>query len=487
MLLYEAPLPVETISSAQSSRNQNKLALLDHDHTESQQSKHDSRLEQSASLAHEEPLDRVTHGISKALGSLQDKRMAVLGSRARLRERRAALRYQRVACIRVDAEVLQLTGQILDSGPGSQLPKFQKLLKESLALRERLQELGNDYNEAEDRVDREEWELRELESQVYQALTQTDDASIDNIAGQLATFPKSTPSLRSTLDDVSETLTYGDVLERRYQSRLGDAYLVDEQLYELRAERAHYVEEERMREKFGLGLNEETLNFLSSFDQKHNELQADLKHIQEDLLTLRDDVLNYNDALFRPNQFDDVDWPSGSADDSEFLKNSPPRDRPLLLGNGVQSSTRYCQVAPNKADDTVNMDCFINSWLLEILRHSSLAVTFCLLYYEKIEHVYPGPRLVDLIQHYWTTDGTVAEEVGDAARRASDGSLRSRPSAARYTVCSVRSDSIIHVADPIATRLRGRRVLGESLTSSEVLRKATRRLPFATSYRPRSL
>lgn len=82
--------------------------------------------------------------------------------------------------------------------------------------------------------------------------------------------------------------SWTDQQYKEYLSRIGDADVVEERLQELRHERACLVEEGKSRVRVGMNLDEESLQFLESFDRRHEELQEQYAAIQEDLTKMRE-------------------------------------------------------------------------------------------------------------------------------------------------------------------------------------------------------
>jgi hypothetical protein len=392
---------------------------------------------------------------SHHLRHLIDKRMAILGTRLRVHESRNALRTRRENLTDMNARFSQDLRRLAASSANAELKALLSQNEGIQNYREELQLKESEYNIFEDELNRLEWDMKEEEIKVYEQLSKIrDNFPVDDIGHQSegdVGYVASSSSTASALSRVSP-------LEQRWLSRIGDRNLLLEELQELRAERAAWVEEERIRLRVGAVLDEEAQHFLDTFDSRHESLKQDLIQVEADLAQLQETLSGQSDVFYSSTQFDGdeefLEQPSiesslgiASTDDSE-----PASKDPLFLGEDAHPVFSKADLDPTQT--SISTVSYINEWLLHILRRSAIEVRR----FKTTEELRPlhldREQLARLVLEWWSKDATV-----NTFRRARNHTARSVSAASKaseqdLTLRAARSDSIIFSVDRIARRLQ---------------------------------
>lgn len=382
--------------------------------------------------------DRSTMAIARvqvAIRALGEEREALLGMRVKVQETRNSARQKRSALADLNAQILediQRKAALRPSNNSVPSPELWVKLQESL---EELQVSEAELSGTEDLLNRKEWELKEAELAVYQS---SDFEGVDASAADSTSFVE---------ELIAETASDGTLsvqpartpLEKQYLSRKGDAEMIAEELDELRAYRAHLVDEDRARQALGMSLNAEAQRFLENFDVRHNQLQQDLFYTEEDIFRLQTMLSNtQDDALYTANHFD-----LSQADDS-LLTDCRDAPDPLLLNKEVPSPG-FSNLPSDISQNSLSTVDYINEWLLHRLRRSPLEI---LLFRSELQGVHlDSEQLKDLVLKTWPRDdmSKVYSEARRRSRRSFSYNARShRPN---LSIEVARSDSgIYHVS-----------------------------------------
>lgn len=169
-----------------------------------------------------------------------------------------------------------------------------------------------------------------------------------------------------------------------YLSCVGDVRMLRERLSELESEYLSIIDQRDLRERLGISLDIEALNFLDRYEDEISQIEAELERALDrarchpghknspDAEVLEDDWLQIlNDILPEP------------PDDE------PPPD-PLLITELEDRSPFFESARPV----TLNKAIFVNRWILHRLRHSKL----------EILNFQSRPELLDLKNDVWDRD-----------------------------------------------------------------------------------
>ncbi|ERF75813.1 hypothetical protein EPUS_01643 [Endocarpon pusillum Z07020] len=418
---------------------------------------------------------------------LIDKRMAVLGVRLRVRESRNALRSIREDLMETDARLSQDLRMLTARSGNVKLEALLSQIEGIQNQREEMQLRESEYNILEDELNRAEWEMKEDETKLYEQMTDVDD----HLSLEDSDHHFNEEALDAASSDTASTPPYRSPLEEQWLSRIGDRNLALEQLQELRAERARWVEEERVLHRVGRKLDEEAQHFLDRFDSRHVSLKGDLVQIEADLARLQENLSEQADVLYSSSQFDEesetIDRPSTEpllnmaiTDDTD-----PASKDPLFLREDRHHPI-FSDAAIDSNQDSISTVSYINEWLLHILRRSAIEVRR----FKMTEKIRTLPlereQLARLVLDWWSKDETVRlfpQGGKDAGRSVSptskgnweEGTLRatrsdsvslrrrtcpvSKENWEKYRIRATRSDSVLLSVDRIARRLQATHTL----------------------------
>jgi hypothetical protein len=282
-------------------------------------------------------------------------------------------------------------------------------------IRDSLQPREDDYDRLEDQVNREEYELGELESKLYPISV---SAQVSTLADEeLALFDgrfdhdESSLSIRSGPAETSSKVN-------QYLSRKGDMHLLEERLDELRMERAQIVEEELVRARVGRALDEYSRAFLVDFDMRHDELQRELAQTTEDVARLRAALPDTEDFVIYPDQFDET---RRDTSDEDSLVTTMPHDEilnpieaysegqePLLLTGAEEPNPVFSGSALQGSKSVINKASYINLWLLHRLRISLLEVRRFKSTPDLEDLKLDQTQIKDMVLRWWFNDGSAA-------------------------------------------------------------------------------
>jgi hypothetical protein len=336
------------------------------------------------------------HYMGEAFRSISEKHKAIVATRIRVREERNSLRRQREAVIGLDIRVANGLRELFNKRPNEEVSSLIALFEQLQKTRDDLLQQEDDYNIIEDDLIGEEFDLEEAENKIFPELPSGGGTFIDD--QDIATYLEGLEPRESDGTD-SHVIHRPEVTQ--YFSRVGDEDIIQESLDELRKERAHLVEEERMRARLGLTLDTESQDFLNQFDRRQNELQDQLARVREDLIKLQETLASDGDIVHASTQFGNSSGPLTQAmDELEPLEVSDPdllfpsmssslsalphlpsnfhtvsvaasaRRADSLLLPDEDSSPVFPSPTGTPKPESIAPAAFINDWLLDMLRRS---------------------------------------------------------------------------------------------------------------------
>jgi hypothetical protein len=254
------------------------------------------------------------------IGQLGEKRQSLLGMRVKVQETRNSIRLKRSALTELNARILQDIQRAAALGISDGPTPSPELVLDLQEVLDDLQVGEAELNATEDLLNRKEWELKEAEIELYQS---RNFQQAEGLADDSTSFSQ---------EEIVETASNSTVgaqpvrspLEKQYLSRKGDAQILNEQLLELRATRAHFVEEERARQAVGRTLDLEGQNFLKDFDTQHRQLQQDLFYAEEDIFKLQSMLDSERDIRYAASHFDPLPSDCDPLDDDALLSEVGP-------------------------------------------------------------------------------------------------------------------------------------------------------------------
>lgn len=295
-----------------------------------------------------------------------------------------------------------------------------------------------DYNEKED-------ELNVLELQL-EGLEGDNDGS--SASPEYFARPRSFQSHSVGQNSVATVRTEGpkedndiDSPLQQYLSRLGDARIIQERLYELRSEKAQYLDIQRDREALGHPQYQPNIDFLADYDRMYNEEFSQLKNVEMEVASLaRKADLEppltgdmQKDLMYQDNSQAET---ANSSKQTKTLSANHPRTPQLTISPTQtrvpsdtliatdRTSTSQLTISPDQAralSDMLVARRRINDWILHILQLSSL---------ERARHkaILGDPNLDDaewskLIGKYWQREEGILD---DESSRQHDSPLLPR-------------------------------------------------------------
>ena len=334
--------------------------------------------------------------ISDAFRNISGKHRGVVATRIRVREDRKSLRRQRETVIGLDIRVASGLRELFNKRPSEELSALLAQFEQLQKSRDKLLQQEDDYNITEDELIGEEFDLQEAESRLFPELPSRGSILIGD--KDLTTYLEGLETLESDGDD-SHMVHRPEMTQ--YFSRSGDADIIKESLDELRRERVHIVEEERVRARVGHMLDKESQDFLNEFDRRQSEMQDQLARVQEDLAKLQEKLAWDDDVVYKSNQFGNYGGPPDQKmDELEPLEVSDPdlrfpvvslslstfpplssssqktftvasaRSSDSLLLPDEDSSPVFPSPAESLIPETIGPTEYINNWLLDMLRRS---------------------------------------------------------------------------------------------------------------------
>jgi hypothetical protein len=279
---------------------------------------------------------------------LGEKRQGLLGIRVKVQETRNSVRLKRSALAELNARILQDIQRSAALGITDGPTPSPELVLELQEVLDDLQVGEAELNATEDLLNRKEWELKGAEIEVYQS---QDFQQAERLADDDTSFSE---------EEIVETASNSTVgaqpvrspLETQYLSRKGDVQILNEQLLELRARRAHFVEEERVRQAVGKTLDPEGQDFLKDFNTQHHQLQQDLFYAEEDIFKLQSMLDGERDIRYTASHFDPLPSDSDPLDDGALLGEVTPlsEDGSLSMDGSLGEDGSLCE------DDSLGED-----------------------------------------------------------------------------------------------------------------------------------
>jgi hypothetical protein len=338
----------------------------------------------------------------RQLGQL---RLKALQTRVKVREMRNALRIGREDTTETDVRFMKAL-QIFVAQNQSTLPDpILQLFEECQKARDTFQPLENDYNAVEAQLDRQEYELAEVEKKFYGP---QDPQARESYSEPEESIVFDDPDSPTESDLAANAFSEYPPLLFEYMSRTGDAEIVRERLEYLRGHRAALVEEQSSREAVGLSLDAESRAFLENFDNSHKQLLKKLAVIESDVNRLRRAC--EEEGLIRPDDepvnTQDEDPKVDLGEDLKLEILQPLRDPLLSLDS--DEDLRFSDVSLSSSGSKLSRSKFINRWLLGGLRGSFREIRR-LKSMPELQGINVDPEtLKTLVLDWWPKDGAAS-------------------------------------------------------------------------------
>lgn len=380
---------------------------------------------------------------------LRKLRSRVWSLRLEVQHRRRELRIkQQTKSVAEDRLVMHVAGYMQMKNTKS----VSALIQEFQQARDEYGPLEDDCNILEDRLNRNELDLMELEERFYQPMRSRDiQSGVADI--DLSSTVSDSPTESEYSDEATGRKDHPLVIE--FLSKMGDVDILQEQLADIRGEKYCLESTKEARQPFGLGLAPDDQEWLDEFDATEAGLLQELESEQTEAERLRKQCLEYGlvDEEGDPTSIET--WAKRNF--SEYGDMDELTRFPALLPQYGTTDVFLKTPAPKTDKSLDNTDDRINHWLLIHLQSSPLDVNLLARTYESKF----GPiKLLDDWQKnvltFWFNDGT---RKGVHAYRiySSDGQTQVPPPAAASHQASVgdgesQAHSVPHFRDPAAKR-----------------------------------
>jgi hypothetical protein len=290
-----------------------------------------------------------------AYRKLMQMREKNLKTRLRAHEIRNQLRGKRELAAAADASLVKVLDTLFATNTSKEARELRVLYENAKNTRDDYQPIEDTYNGLDDQVDQEEYELMMAEKRFYER--QINDSEIGE-----STVPDDYESSHSSFVSGQPFIEYPSVV-MEYVSRRGDAVLALERLQEHRQYRAGLVEKERLSNRHGLRLDDESRSFLAEFDSVHDTLQRELADIDSNLEALAN-------VCVEQGLWGMIDYTG--LDELLLPGEEAPEDDPLKLDDEHKDLQIRNMTEGGSSQDTELIDRtkFINAWLYRSLRAS---------------------------------------------------------------------------------------------------------------------
>lgn len=345
-------------------------------------------------------------------------RTSALQSRLKVHEFRNNLRHQRELATDADAKLMKaLNVYFATTSMPEEARDIMKLYEESRKARDVYQPLEDNYNQLENQLDREDFELMETEEKINQQETGLQNAQSE--FSETALLDDSEKSFSTTT--ISHYEQYPPLVAQ-YLSLRGDVDLTQERLQALRTARAELVEEEKARKPFSLSLDLVDREFLSNFNSEHERLQRELAATEAEAEALRQRAICEDQGLLDPDpssaeMHGPNDLTLGLFDvhlkDPLLIPESRESERYIEILRGVSDNapsvqrsefSNFLESNNNIGSEPISKTGYVNIWLLHILRRSGLEISR-LKSTNRLQDLDVGQEeLKNLVLEYWSKD-----------------------------------------------------------------------------------
>lgn len=291
--------------------------------------------------------------LKDAIDRMIESQCEVSTKRLGVRELRQGLKYKREEEGTLRAAVMKklnvLSTQKADTTP--LLPELEQLRSATNAY----QDMERDYNQAED-------ELEEKEYAVFKTMERLSNFLRHNSA------PEAMEALEfsdfNNADEASSTVSGIDEVPpsvAEYLSRVGDLRILQERLSGLDEEWMSVTENQSLRQRVGMPMTEESLQFLHRYDEQRLQIQDEMNEVLLDVNRLRA-VCDNDGAAMDPhaNGIDGLQLGEITQQPEDPLKTPAVGDTHAFFEPGTS--------------EQLSRTTFINKWILHHLRHSSVEI-----------------------------------------------------------------------------------------------------------------
>lgn len=186
-----------------------------------------------------------------------------------------------------------------------------------------------------------------------------------------------------------DTISFSDTMHPHmieYLERMGDVEIYEEQLWEIYQEYYGVLEKREVRRRVNLPLDEESQEFLASYDEERTNAERQLDHAVSEANRLKklcesqglfDDIPGDSNNNNNQNSNDIAVVDNDEIGLSEAIQDHQQQPKDPLKATMEEDTQPFFEPQDSSASPSGKFDrcTFINKWLLHQLRHSSLQIS----------------------------------------------------------------------------------------------------------------
>lgn len=322
----------------------------------------------------------------------------VFGKRLELKEKRNGLRHEHLVLAEIDSRFIRNVRQFQDTAK----EKFDdSIYKELDAQRDVVGSLQYDYDQAEEECDVHENHFDQEGKNLLNLLPKILRLESNGEVEEESTSDSSSNSqpLRVEVEPSGSNDTKRARL-MEYESRIGDARIVQEQLQDLQYERGRRLSISKKREKFGMGRN--------ASDTSEN-LELRFEEAAKELSIINDDVQRLHEAL----ELDGYSIPELTASEKLESPPAPPEQNSQIFSTQRQKGRTASEGEVSLLAQKIGaLQDRVSRWMfvtfgdspIEHIRHKVYLRELCSLDDEEWAHVVPET---------WTDDSVKLNDGSD--------------------------------------------------------------------------
>jgi len=354
----------------------------------------DAQSDSESTKSHETLKSRDQQPHARREARLHRLRWRSLKTRALVSEKRTELNHSRSEMSDADAEFVKLSRERLIHGSYDD-STLQASLKKLQDTRNTYGPLEEAYNTLEERLDREEYELAELEEEMLEngvTIPESHDRDLESQSN-------------SSDGDDSENLEIireqQSPLYKEYVSRLGDASLRREAYSNLLDEHDNLLEALESSQRYGRELLPEDQTTLAKFYAEEAKMLEELRQIDADVGRLRLECIRK--GLLAEDEIDDNDILQTSdgvigSEQAEYKRYPRLLERP---GEGEDEKWSKALLSEFRTGDKGDR---ITRWLLHKLRSSCSEVELLKRFTPGLDHTVDTDKWQEEVLYFWFVD-----------------------------------------------------------------------------------
>lgn len=357
---------------------------------------------QSRQASHTDDLspDLAHKGLRRALKRVVQSGNKLYGRRLELKEKRKGLRYEYDVLAKIESHFITIVQQFREHPE----ERFDDSIYNQIdTQRDVIGSLQYDYDQAEDEYDiYENWveQERQTLSNLLSTLHHLNSNGDEGKEESTSDSSSDSHSFRIGPEPPSPTDAKNPRL-LAYESRIGDARIVQEQLQDLRYEQGRRLSISKKREKFGFGRNDSETS--EDLELRYAEAAKELSIINEDVQRLQEEL-----------NLDDYSQPELSASkepESVLAPHVHPPSSPLFPAQRFKIRSASEGKMPILTQKMAAIKDRINRWIfvrfedspVEHIRHKVILQDFCSLDDDQWAHVVRVPE-------YWTVEAVDSDD-----------------------------------------------------------------------------